>query len=176
VLVSSFVPSAVYARLRADARARGGTGRPAGRSLMVTAPRGPLPWTLSLRSGATLSQRRNEDRGKKRPPQVELTMQGSFLRVTRTGVRSTRIRRALSIVGAFRSCMTGNPNSFHLSRTVRSGMARIAATSRAGSSRLEASRCSFLRCCALSATRLLGVAVLGCRLPLVVARGSQIPG
>jgi len=39
VLVSSFVPLRVFARLRADARASAGTGRPAGRSLTVTAPR-----------------------------------------------------------------------------------------------------------------------------------------
>ena len=38
VLVPSFVPSSAFARLRADARVRGGTGRPAGRSLTVTAP------------------------------------------------------------------------------------------------------------------------------------------
>ena len=43
VLVPSFVPLPVYARLRADARARGGTGRSAGRSLMVTALRHRAP-------------------------------------------------------------------------------------------------------------------------------------
>ena len=39
VLVSSFVPSSAYARLRADAREGGGTGQPAGRSVTVTALR-----------------------------------------------------------------------------------------------------------------------------------------
>jgi hypothetical protein len=37
----------------------------------------------------------------------------------------------------------GNPHSFHLSRTVRSGMARIAATSREDRSRLEPPRVPF---------------------------------
>jgi len=37
-LVPSSVPLSAYARLRADTRARGGTGRPSGRSLTVTAP------------------------------------------------------------------------------------------------------------------------------------------
>ena len=41
VLVSRFVSSAVYASLRADARARGEMRRPVRRSLMVTARRGP---------------------------------------------------------------------------------------------------------------------------------------
>jgi hypothetical protein len=46
VLVASFVPLPAYARLRADARAGGGTGQSAGRSLTVTAPRWPAHATV----------------------------------------------------------------------------------------------------------------------------------
>ena len=43
VVVPSVRPVVRLRALRADARARGGTGRPSGRPLMVTGPRGTAP-------------------------------------------------------------------------------------------------------------------------------------